>query len=254
MPKLRSLSDYQPRAARTSTRTTASSSASCLSSPHRCAIDAIPEHVVHAFLAARTPTSTATMARLLRHPARRHQDLRPGAHLQRREHHHAADRQDAHLGAERSLARKLREASCRTRSSRCSPRTRSCTSTSTRFTSARASTASEEAARAYFGKSIRDVDKARPLSSRPSQEPQPLHAASDPVAARSASATCSSRCSPRLGHRPTRSSRLSSKPVAPCRTPKYSGRPQYVDHVKKILIDSYGEDAVMKGGSRCTSA
>jgi penicillin-binding protein 1A len=223
-------------------------------------IESVPKHVVYAFLAAEDAAfyehRGLDYGGILRAALK---NLRPGAHLQGASTITQQTVKTLVVGAERSYTRKLKEAIL----------TRELEQLLTKdeilylylnqiyFGAAgeggRTSGAYgiEEAALTYFGKSIRDIDlgEGALLASIP-KNPSHYTPAADPAAAKQRQRYVLEQM---LQHGWTtaddvQKALLMPVPVPPP-PPPYLGKAQhYVEHVKRLLIDSYGEDAVMTRG------
>jgi len=215
-------------------------------------IEAIPPQVVHAFLAAEDSNfynhTGIDYLGILRAALK---NLRPGAHLQGASTITQQTVKTLVLGPERSYTRKLREAILSREMEQLLTKDEILYLYLNQIYFGSGAYGVEEAARTYFGKSIREVDLAEAalLACIP-KNPSHYTPASDPVAAKGRQRYVLEQMLANAWATADEVKAAIAKPVAPVPPgPKFLGvGAQYVEHIKRELIDTYGEDAITKGG------
>ncbi len=209
-------------------------------------IDAIPKHVVHAFLAAEDAGfyehEGLDYWGILRAAIK---NLRPGAHLQGASTITQQTAKNLVLGAERSYARKMKEVILSREMERLLTKDEILYLYLNQIYFGSGAYGVEEAARTYFGKSIREVDLAEAslLASVP-KNPSHYTPAADPVAAKGRQKYVLEQMEKNGWATPEDVAKAMKKPVAqpPPPSPYYGAGPHYVEHVKHLLIERFGRE------------
>ncbi len=223
-------------------------------------IEAIPKHVVHAFLAAEDSAffehEGLDYLGILRAAIK---NLRPGSHKQGASTITQQTVKTLVVGAERSYTRKLKEAILTRELEQLLTKDEilylylNQINFGTGGESGRTSAAYgvEEAALTHFGKSVREIDvgEAALLASIP-KNPSHYTPAADPVAAKQRQKYVLEQMLQNGWATAEEVQAALQKPVpAPPSPPRYLGKAQhYIEHVKRQLIDTYGEEQVMEKG------
>lgn len=215
-------------------------------------IEVVPKHVVHAFLAAED-------AKFYEHEGIDYfgilraaiKNLRPGAHLQGASTITQQIVKTLVVGPERSYVRKMREALLSRELEQLLTKDEILYIYLNQIYFGSGAHGVEEAARVYFGKSVREVTlgEAALLASIP-KNPSHYTPAADPAAAKQRQVYVLEQMRQNGWATPEEVKKLEAEPVPmPPTPPRYLGvGPQYVEHVKKLLADKYGEDTVLTRG------
>ncbi len=212
----------------------------------------IPKHVVHAFLAAEDANfylhEGLDYIGILRAAIK---NLRPGAHLQGASTITQQTVKTLVVGAERSYTRKMREALLSREMEQLLAKDEILHLYLNQIYFGSGAYGVEEAARAYFGKSIREVTlgEAALLACIP-KNPSHYTPAADPAAAKERQRYVLEQMLANNWASAEETQKAMAEPVRPVPpAPKYLGvGGQYVEHVKKLLAAKYGEETVTKGG------
>lgn len=215
-------------------------------------IEAIPQQVIHAFLAAED-------AKFYEHEGIDYfgivraalKNLRPGAHLQGASTITQQTVKTLVVGPERSITRKIREIILSRELEQLLTKDDILYLYLNQIYFGAGAYGVEEAARVYFGKSIRDVSlgEAALLASIP-KNPNHYTPAADPVAAKQRQIYVLEQMQQNGWATPTEvnKARLEPVPMPPPR-PRYLGAgPHYIEYVKKLLTEKYGEEMVLTHG------
>ncbi|MEZ0312623.1 MAG: penicillin-binding protein 1A [Myxococcota bacterium] len=214
--------------------------------------DAIPKHVVHAFMAAEDASFfehggldyVGMMRAFIK-------NLRPGAHMQGASTITQQTVKTFVLGPERSLTRKFREIILARELEQLLSKEDILTLYLNQIYFGSSAYGIEEAARTYFGKSVREVDLAEAalLAAIP-KNPSRYTPKADREAAKERQRYVLNQM---LEHGWAPEADVKSalaRPIPPALPPPpYLGRtPHYVEQVRRLLVDRYGEERIQHGG------
>lgn len=214
--------------------------------------DAIPQHVIHAFLAAED-------ASFFEHGGLDYMgmfraalmNLRPGAHLQGASTITQQTVKTFVLGPERSITRKLREIILSRELEGLLSKEDILALYLNQIYFGSSAYGIEEAARTYFGKSVRDVDlgEAALLAAIP-KNPSHYTPRADREAAKQRQKYVLGQMLEKGWAEESAVKAALAKPVSPPpASPRYLGRaPHYVEHVRKLMVERYGEERIQHGG------
>lgn len=214
--------------------------------------DAIPEHAVHAFLAAEDASfyehEGLDYVGILRAAIK---NLRPGAHLQGASTITQQTVKTLVLGPERSYWRKMREAILARQLESMLSKEEILTLYLNQIYFGSGAYGVEEAARTYFAKSIRDVTlgEAALLASIP-KNPSRYTPLADPGAAKERQKYVLDQMVENGWASAQDAKNAYEKPIPePAKKPTYLGEtPHYVELVRRMLIEQLGEDELLRGG------
>ncbi|MBC7794711.1 MAG: PBP1A family penicillin-binding protein [Clostridia bacterium] len=214
--------------------------------------DAIPQHVVHAFLAAEDAAffehGGLDYMGMLRAAL---MNLRPGAHLQGASTITQQTVKTFVLGPERSITRKLREIILSRELEDMLSKEDILALYLNQIYFGASAYGIEEAARTYFGKSVRDVDlgEAALLAAIP-KNPSHYTPRTDREAAKQRQKYVLTQMQEKGWADEATVKTFLARPIPPALPPPpYLGRaPHYVEHVRKLLVEHYGEERIQHGG------
>jgi penicillin-binding protein 1A len=215
-------------------------------------IEAIPQHVIHAFLAAEDAKfyehEGLDYLGILRAAVK---NLRPGAHLQGASTITQQTVKTLVVGPERSYVRKMREALLAHKLEQMLTKDEILYLYLNQIYFGSGAYGVEEAARTYFGKSIRDVNLAEAalLAAIP-KNPSHYTPAADPAAAKQRQIYVLEQMQADGWATADEVQKAEQTPIAkPPPPPRFLGvGPHYLEYVRKLLVDAYGEDAVLTHG------
>lgn len=215
-------------------------------------IEAIPKHVVYAFLAAEDSSfyehKGLDYIGILRAAIL---NLRPGAHLQGASTITQQTVKTLVVGAERSYTRKMREALLAKQLEELLSKDDILYLYLNQIYFGGGAYGVEEAARLYFGKSVRDITlgEAAYLASIP-KSPSKYTLRDDPKAAKARQIYVLNQMVDKGWAQPPEAKKEIDAPIpAPAPPPAYLGEtPHYVEQVRRMLLDTYPQEQVYEGG------